>query len=155
MDRRVPAPPRATCSSSTHNAGFRPDVAYETEDYVAVMGLVAEGLGVALIPDLILRTVHHHDVVALPMTPASRRAIMAVTTPDLQRVPAVGATLDALAESAKGQSRPHRAGPGARLLHLTRPWPDGAHAAGCRAPRGVERPVRSSAPDRSGRWLLR
>ena len=89
----------------THDAGFRPDVAYETEDYVAVMGLVAEGLGVALIPDLILRTVHHEDVVALPITPASRRAIMAVTTPDLQRVPAVRATLDALAESARGQSR--------------------------------------------------
>ena len=88
----------------THDAGFRPDVAYETEDYVAVMGLVAEGLGVALIPDLILRTVHHGDVVALPITPASRRSIMAVTTPDLQRVPAVKATLDALAESAKAQS---------------------------------------------------
>jgi DNA-binding transcriptional LysR family regulator len=88
----------------THDAGFRPDVAYETEDYVAVMGLVAEGLGVALIPDLILRTVHHGDVVALPITPASRRSIMAVTTPDLQRVPAVKATLDALAESARAQS---------------------------------------------------
>ncbi len=88
----------------TNDAGFRPDVAYETEDYVAVMGLVAEGLGVALIPDLILRTVHHRDVVALPMTPASRRSIMAVTTPDLQRVPAVKATLDALSESAKAQS---------------------------------------------------
>ena len=80
-------------------------MAYETEDYVAVMGLVAEGLGVALIPDLILRTVHHGDVVALPITPASRRSIMAVTTPDLQRVPAVKATLDALAESAKAQSK--------------------------------------------------
>ena len=89
----------------THDAGFRPDVAYETEDYVAVMGLVAEGLGVALIPDLILRTVHHGDVVALPITPASRRSIMAVTTPDLQRVPAVKATLDALAESATAQSK--------------------------------------------------
>jgi DNA-binding transcriptional LysR family regulator len=89
----------------THDAGFRPDVAYETEDYVAVMGLVAEGLGVALIPDLILRTVHHGDVVALPITPASRRSIMAVTTPDLQRVPAVKATLDALAESARTQSK--------------------------------------------------
>ena len=88
----------------TNAAGFRPDVAYETEDYVAVMGLVAEGLGVALIPDLILRTVHHRDVVALPMTPASRRSIMAVTTPDLQRVPAVNATLEALAESAASQS---------------------------------------------------
>ena len=58
----------------THDAGFRPDVAYETEDYVAVMGLVAEGLGWRSIPDLILRTVHHEDVVALPITPASRRA---------------------------------------------------------------------------------
>jgi DNA-binding transcriptional LysR family regulator len=86
-----------------HEAGFRPDVAYETEDYVAVMGLVAEGLGVALIPDLILRTVQHHDVVALPLTPASRRTIAAVTTPDLQRVPAVAATLDALVESARSQ----------------------------------------------------
>ena len=84
-------------------AGFRPDVAYETEDYVAVMGLVAEGLGVALIPDLILRTVQHDDVVALPLTPASRRTLAAVTTPDLQRVPAVAATLDALVESARSQ----------------------------------------------------
>jgi DNA-binding transcriptional LysR family regulator len=68
------------------------------------MGLVAEGLGVALIPDLILRTVHHDDVVALPITPASRRTITAVTTSDLQRVPAVQATLDALIESAGSQS---------------------------------------------------
>ncbi|MGL4745545.1 MAG: LysR family transcriptional regulator [Dermatophilaceae bacterium] len=85
-------------------AGFRPDVAYETEDYVAVLGLVSEGLGVALIPDLILRTVQHDDVVALPITPASRRTVAAVTTPDLGRVPAVAAALDALVESAGSQS---------------------------------------------------
>ncbi len=84
-------------------AGFAPHVAFETEDYVAVMGLVAEGLGVALIPDLILRTVQHPDVVALPIDPASRRCIQAVTTHDLQRVPAVAATLEALIESARAQ----------------------------------------------------
>ncbi len=84
-------------------AGFSPHVAFETEDYVAVMGLVAEGLGVALIPDLILRTVQHPDVVAMAIEPASRRCIQAVTTPDLQRVPAVAALLDALAESAQAQ----------------------------------------------------
>lgn len=84
-------------------AGFAPHVAFETEDYVAVMGLVAEGLGVALIPDLILRTVQHPDVVALPIEPASRRCILAVTTPDLQRVPAVAALLEALTESAQAQ----------------------------------------------------
>ncbi|MGL4175918.1 MAG: LysR substrate-binding domain-containing protein, partial [Dermatophilaceae bacterium] len=85
-------------------AGFQPNVAYETEDYVAVLGLVSEGLGVALIPDLILRTVQHDDVVALPITPASRRTVTAVTTPDLRRVPAVAAALDALIESAGSQS---------------------------------------------------
>ena len=82
-------------------AGFSPHIAFETEDYVAVMGLIAEGLGVAVIPDLILDTVHHQDVVALPLRPASRRCIQAVTTPDLQRVPAVAATLEALSESAR------------------------------------------------------
>ncbi|MEO7069888.1 MAG: LysR family transcriptional regulator [Nostocoides sp.] len=81
-------------------AGFTPHVAYETEDYVAVMGLVAEGLGVSLIPDLILRTAHHEDVVTLPIVPSPRRHIVAVTTPDLQRVPAVKATIDALVQSA-------------------------------------------------------
>ncbi|HYN28490.1 MAG TPA: LysR family transcriptional regulator [Dermatophilaceae bacterium] len=85
-------------------AGYSPNVAYETEDYVAVMGLVAEGLGVALVPDLILRTVRRADVVALRVTPASRRAIIAVTTADLSRVPAVKAAVDALTESARSQS---------------------------------------------------
>lgn len=86
-------------------AGFSPHVGFETEDYVAVLGLVAEGLGVALIPDLILRTAHHRDVVTLPMKPASRRTISVVTTADLQRVPAVQATIDALVEAAKTTPR--------------------------------------------------
>lgn len=85
--------------------GFSPDVAFETEDYVAVLGLVAEGLGVALIPDLILRTAHHSDVVTRTIRPASRRQVHAVTTPDLKRVPAVQATIDALVEAAKTPPR--------------------------------------------------
>lgn len=86
-------------------AGFSPNVGFETEDYVAVLGLVAEGLGVALIPDLILRTAHHRDVVTLPIEPTSRRAISVVTTPDLERVPAVQATIEALVEAAKTKPR--------------------------------------------------
>lgn len=81
--------------------GFTPQVAFETEDYVAVLGLVAEGLGVALVPDLILRSAKNTDVVTIPMDPASRRTVQAVTTPDLQRVPAVEATLQALHEAAR------------------------------------------------------
>ena len=88
-----------------HKAGFSPNVSFETEDYVAVLGLVAEGLGVALIPDLILRSASHPDVVTLPIQPASRRPVHVVTTADLQRVPAVKATLDALVESAHAPAR--------------------------------------------------
>lgn len=86
-------------------SGFTPQVSFETEDYVAVMGLIAEGLGVALIPDLILRTVHHPDVVALPTDPGSRRTVVAVTTGDLLRVPAVEATMSALTASADVEPR--------------------------------------------------
>lgn len=59
----------------------------------------------ALIPDLILRTAHHSDVVTRAIRPASRRQIHAVTTPDLKRVPAVQATIDALVEAAKTPPR--------------------------------------------------
>jgi DNA-binding transcriptional LysR family regulator len=87
--------------SLCRTAGFLPNVAYETEDYVAVLGLVSEGLGFALIPDLILRNVTHPEVVTVPVRPASSRTVHVVTTPDLQRVPAVRSTLDALVESAE------------------------------------------------------
>lgn len=87
-------------------AGFTPNVAFETEDYVTVLGLVAEKLGVALIPELILRSTQHPCVTTVPIEPASRRRVQAVTTPDLQRVPAVRATLDALAEAAAALPHP-------------------------------------------------
>jgi hypothetical protein len=60
---------------------------------------------VALIPDLILRTAHHSDVVTRTIKPASRRHVQVVTTPDLQRVPAVQATIEALVEAAKTPPR--------------------------------------------------
>jgi DNA-binding transcriptional LysR family regulator len=86
--------------SLADHAGFRPNVAFETEDYVAQLGLVGAGLGVALVPDLILGAAKHDEVVTLPLSPASRRRILAVTTADLERVPAVAATLAALSAAA-------------------------------------------------------
>ncbi|HRW17954.1 MAG TPA: LysR family transcriptional regulator [Dermatophilaceae bacterium] len=91
--------------SLAEGAGFAPNVAFETEDYVAVLGLVKAGLGVALVPDLILAAAHEDGIVALPLQPRSRRVIHAVTTEDLQRVPAVAATLEALEESARSSRR--------------------------------------------------
>ncbi|WP_277455129.1 LysR family transcriptional regulator [Janibacter sp. DB-40] len=83
-----------------NNAGFAPKVAFETEDYVAVQGFVAAGLGVALIPDLIRAATSNPDVVIRPLDPTSHRRIHAVTTEDLLKVPAVAATLEALVASA-------------------------------------------------------
>lgn len=81
-------------------SGFSPVVSYEIEDYVTQLGLVAAGLGVALVPRLIAETAPSSGVVITATEPASIRHIMAVTTPDLARVPAVAATVSALQASA-------------------------------------------------------
>lgn len=86
--------------SLAERAGFSPTVSFETEDYVAVLGFVAAGLGVALVPDLILASAHNDGVAILSIKPAPRRTVYAVTTPDLTRVPAVAATLQALCTAA-------------------------------------------------------
>jgi len=42
---------------SCHAAGFEPNVSFESDDYQTVQGLVAAGVGVALIPELALSVV--------------------------------------------------------------------------------------------------
>jgi DNA-binding transcriptional LysR family regulator len=91
---------RAHLVGLADKAGFRPTVSFEIEDYVAQLGLVTAGLGVALVPDIILNAAKHDDVATLSLVPASHRQILAVTTPDLLRVPAVAAALDALCAAA-------------------------------------------------------
>ncbi|WP_461022321.1 LysR family transcriptional regulator [Thalassiella azotivora] len=81
-------------------AGFEPEVAYATDDYVAVLGLVSAGLGVALIPGMVLQASRNTDVVLRRVTPPSTRQVHAVTTADLLRVPAVAAAVDVLVETA-------------------------------------------------------
>ncbi len=83
-----------------HKAGFSPDVAFETEDYTAVLGFVSQGLGVALLPDLILREASNPNVVPVATKQESTRSIHVVSTPDLERVPAVKAAIAALIDAA-------------------------------------------------------
>ena len=74
--------------------GFTPEIAYATDDYVAVLGFVAAGLGVALLPGLVRATAQRHPGVAVRAAlGSSSRTVHAVTTPDLLRVPAVAVTL--------------------------------------------------------------
>ena len=86
-------------------AGFEPEISYATDDYVAVLALVAAGLGVALIPGLALDATRNDAVELHRVKPASRRGVFAVTTADLLRVPAVAAALEALRATASATSR--------------------------------------------------
>ncbi|OON74246.1 LysR family transcriptional regulator [Streptomyces tsukubensis] len=82
------------------SAGFVPRIDFATDDYPAVLGLVAAGLGVAVLPELALESVRPKGVRAVTVEPAVHREIVALTLPDLAQVPAVAATLDHLARVA-------------------------------------------------------
>jgi DNA-binding transcriptional LysR family regulator len=57
-------------------AGFEPRIAFQNDDYAAVLGFVAAGVGVALIPDMAARAIRD-DVVIRELDPAPRaRPIM-------------------------------------------------------------------------------
>ncbi len=66
-------------------AGFEPDVAFESDDYETVQGLVAAGVGVALIPRLALTHVHSGIVVRslAPRSPARTVTVATMSGPGL------------------------------------------------------------------------
>ncbi|WP_448810396.1 LysR family transcriptional regulator [Agromyces bauzanensis] len=81
----------------TDAAGFRPRIAFETDNFVAVEGMVAQGLGVALLPALALAaSPRHAGVVTRPTARADVRSLHLVTAGGADRVPAVAATLAVL-----------------------------------------------------------
>lgn len=87
-------------------AGFTPRVGYATDDYVAVQGLVAAGLGVALLPGLSLQAMTRPDVAVRPLSGGPGRVVEAVTVAGGRRPPAVEAMLAALTAAAStGQMR--------------------------------------------------
>jgi len=83
--------------------GFHPRIAFETDDYSAVQGFVAAGVGVSLIAELGLRTVRD-DIVVRPLgrdTPV--RQIFATTLKGY-RSPATLAMLEVLREAGEGHA---------------------------------------------------
>ncbi|AWN27862.1 MULTISPECIES: LysR family transcriptional regulator [Streptomyces] len=83
------------------SAGFTPRIDFATDDYPAVIGLVGAGLGVAALPELTLASVRPKGATAVRLEPAVHREIVALTLPDLARVPAVEATLNQLVDAAR------------------------------------------------------
>ncbi|MFD9424265.1 MULTISPECIES: LysR family transcriptional regulator [unclassified Streptomyces] len=81
-------------------SGFTPRIDFATDDYPAVIGLVGAGLGVAVLPELAIESVRPKGARTITVEPAIEREIVALTLPDLARVPAVAATLDQLSLAA-------------------------------------------------------
>ncbi|MGW0858197.1 LysR family transcriptional regulator [Streptomyces sp. NPDC002690] len=82
------------------DSGFTPRIDFATDDYPAVIGLVGAGLGVAVLPALAIESVRPKGAVTVTVEPPIVREIVALTLPDLARVPAVAATLDQLSLAA-------------------------------------------------------
>jgi DNA-binding transcriptional LysR family regulator len=78
------------------NAGFEPRVAYESDDFQVVQGLVAAGVGVALIPGLALVSERSDVVIRSIGTKPPVRQILAATLANDYRSPAVVEMLEIL-----------------------------------------------------------
>jgi molybdate transport repressor ModE-like protein len=79
-------------------AGFDPRIAFESDDYQVLQGLIASGLGVTLLPDLALTTLHP-GVAIVPVKPrAPIRHVWAATRAEGSRSPAADAMVEILRE---------------------------------------------------------
>jgi DNA-binding transcriptional LysR family regulator len=86
---------------SCHAAGFEPQVSFESDDYQTVQGLVASGVGVALIPELALSVVRE-DIVIRALSPSPPvRQVIAAAPAGARLVPAATAMLGVLEQAAR------------------------------------------------------
>jgi DNA-binding transcriptional LysR family regulator len=81
------------------DAGFEPNIAFESDDHNVLIGLVAAGMGVALLPELALR-IRHPDVAIRPVAGSQpMRRIFAATPKNGYRSPATEAMIEILASA--------------------------------------------------------
>ncbi|WP_296195332.1 LysR family transcriptional regulator [uncultured Microbacterium sp.] len=80
-------------------AGFDPRIAFETDNVVAVEGLVARGIGVATLPRMAVDSFPAVPGVRFAALPASEaRSLHVVTAQGAEAVPSIGAVLGLLGE---------------------------------------------------------
>lgn len=89
---------------SCAEAGFTPEIAFTTDDNLAVQSLVVAGIGVAVMPSLVLSFLRHPRLVGRPLRPAAHRRVSAYTLPDYLGIPATALMLDALREVAEADA---------------------------------------------------
>ncbi|WP_374198336.1 LysR family transcriptional regulator [Microbacterium sp. NFH-22A-Y] len=87
-------------------AGFEPRIGFETDNAVAVEGLVAQGIGVATLPRMAVASFPVlPGVVTAPLPASEARGLHVVTARDAERVPSVRAVLDVLMEQVSALHR--------------------------------------------------
>ena len=77
---------------SCHAAGFEPIVSFESDDYATVQGLVAAGVGVALIPKLALAG-SREDIAIRALSPRNPVRHVVVATPAGTRLTAAATAM--------------------------------------------------------------
>jgi DNA-binding transcriptional LysR family regulator len=83
-------------------AGFEPRVSFESDDYLTVQGLVAAGVGVALIPQLALSQTVSYDIAVRELRPDGPvRHVVAATPGTGVSLPAAAAMLEILLDTAR------------------------------------------------------
>ncbi|MGW0846490.1 LysR family transcriptional regulator [Streptomyces sp. NPDC002787] len=93
--------PEGTLLDAALRHGFRPRIAHVVVEWIAKLGYVAAGLGVALVPALAAESMRP-DIVLLPVADeeAPGRAVYAATARGVALSPAARAFLEALREAA-------------------------------------------------------
>lgn len=89
---------RQNLVAQCHAAGFEPEINYESDDYVAVQSLVANGLGISLLPEMIFRSFQHPAVTVLDAEGSGRRDVGIILRPGAEQLPAVAALLGCFRE---------------------------------------------------------
>ena len=89
-------------------AGFEPRIAFQSNDYTAIQGFIAAGVGVGLIPDLALASVRDDIVIRDIRDQAPSRRIYAASLAGSYRTPATTAMLEILEEVGRDYERSRR-----------------------------------------------
>ncbi|MFG2293129.1 LysR family transcriptional regulator [Streptomyces sp. NPDC048603] len=87
---------RANLLHECAELGFVPDIRFATDDNLVAQSLVAQGLGVAMMPALVLPSLALSRVCGRALQPAARRHISAYVYRDHLRIPATSVVLDKL-----------------------------------------------------------
>ncbi|QMU69680.1 LysR family transcriptional regulator [Streptacidiphilus sp. P02-A3a] len=87
---------RAHLLHACSELGFSPDIVFTTDDNLAVQSLVAVGVGIALMPALVLSFLCHSKVTGRAVEPHIRRKVSAYVLREHLRIPATALVVDAL-----------------------------------------------------------